>query len=94
MPFRWKKVKDITAAWMERTKGGGMVLVDDDQHVYLTTYNLALATLNCPTKSWWTKTTNPRVRVAQRVIMDPKEDGRFAELPASEVLPAASKEAQ
>ena len=37
VPCRWKKVKDITAAWMERTKGGGTVLVDDDQHMYLTT---------------------------------------------------------
>ena len=48
VPCRWKKVKEITAAWMERTKGGGKVLVDDDQHMYLTTYDLALAAPNCP----------------------------------------------
>ena len=71
-----------------------MVLVDDDQHVYLTTYDLALATPNCPTNYWWTKTRNPKVRVAQKVIMDPEEDGHFSELPASEVLPAASMETQ
>ena len=52
VPCRWKKVKEITAAWMERTKGGGKVLVDDDQHVYLTTYDLALAAPNCPTNYW------------------------------------------
>ena len=52
VPCRWKKVKEITAARMERTKGGGKVLVDDDQHVYLTTYDLALAAPNCPTIYW------------------------------------------
>ena len=94
VPCQWKKVNDITMAWMERTKGGGMVLVDDDQHVYLTTYDLALAAPNCPTNYWWTKTRNLNVRVAQKVIMDPEEDGHFSELPANEVLPAASMETQ
>ena len=94
VPCHWKKVRDVTAARMERPKRGGTVLVDDDQHVYLTTYDLALATPNCPTNYWWTKTRNPKVRVAQRVIMDPEEDRHFAELPAREVLPAASMETQ
>ena len=33
VPCRWKKVKDITAVWIERTKRAGTVLVDDDQHI-------------------------------------------------------------
>ena len=90
VPCHWKKVKDVTAAWMERTKRGGTVLVDNDQHVYLTTYDLALATPNCPTNYWWTETKNPRVRVVQRVLRDTGDDGQFTDLPVNEVLPAAS----
>ena len=45
----WRKVIDITAAWLERARRGGTVSVDDDQHMYLTTYDLALVVPNCPT---------------------------------------------
>ena len=71
-----------------------MVLVDDNQHMHLTTYDLALAAPNCPTNYWWTKTRDPKVRVAQRVDMAPDEEGSFLELPANKTLPAASTDAQ
>ena len=38
--------------------------IDDDQHMHLTTYDLAPAVPNCPTNYWWTKTGDPKVRVA------------------------------
>ena len=46
---RWKKVRDITAVRLEKARGGGLVLVDDDQHMHLTTYDLAPVVPNCPT---------------------------------------------
>ena len=85
-------MKDITAVRIERTKGAGMVLVDDDQHIYILTFDLAPAAPNCPTNYWWTETRDPKVRVAQKVITDSEEDRQFPELPADEVLPAASRE--
>ena len=63
VPCRWKRVRDITAVWLEKARGGGTVLVDDNQHMHLTTYDLALAVPNCPTNYWWTKTRDPKVRV-------------------------------
>merc|ERR1711867_276289 len=90
VPCQWKKVRDITAGQLERARGGGTVLVDDDQHIYLTTYDLALVAPNCPTNYWWTKARDPKARVAQRVVMNPDEEERFPELPASKILPAAS----
>ena len=90
MPCWWKKVRDITAVRLEKTRGGGLVLVDDNQHMHLTTYDLALAAPNCPTNYWWTKTRDSKDRVAQRVVMDPDEEGSFPELQASKILPTAS----
>ena len=49
---------------------------------------------NCPTNYWWTKARDPKARVAQRVVMNPNEEERFPELPASEILPAASTDTQ
>ena len=46
---RWKRVRDITAVHLESTQGGGLVLVDNDQHMHLTTYDLAPASPKCPT---------------------------------------------
>ena len=68
--------------------------MDDDQQIYITTFDLATAAPNCPTNYWWTETRNPKVRVAQKVITDPEEDRHFSELPAGEVMPAANLETQ
>ena len=76
-------MKDITTVRIEKTKGAGTVLVDDDQHIYITTFDLATAAPNCPTNYSWTETRNPKVRVAQKVITDPEVDRHFSELPAS-----------
>ena len=46
----WRKVGDITAVRLERARGGGRVLVDNDHHIYLMTCDLALAVPNCPSK--------------------------------------------
>ena len=35
VPCQWKKVRDIIAVRIERTKGAGTMLVDDDQHIYI-----------------------------------------------------------
>ena len=85
-------MRDITAVRIERTKGAGTVLVDDNQHIYIPTFDLATTAPNCPTNYWWTETRNPKIRVAQKVIMDSEEDRHFPELPADKVLPAASME--
>ena len=83
-------MRGINAVRIERTKGAGTVLVDDDQNIYIPTFDLATAAPNCPTNYWWTETRNPKIRVAQKVITDSEEDRHFPELPADEVLPAAS----
>ena len=49
VPCRWRRVRDITAVRIERTKGAGTVLVDDNQHIYIPTFDLAPAAPNCPT---------------------------------------------
>ena len=92
MPCQWKKVRDITAVRIERTPGAETVLVDDDQHIYIPTFDLAPAAPNCPTNYWWTKTRDPKIRVAQKVITDSEDDRQFPELPADKVLPTASTE--
>ena len=94
VPCRWKRVKEITAVWIERTKGVGTVLVDNDQHIYIPTFDLATAALNCPANYWWTETRNPKIRVAQKVIMDSEEDRHLPELPAGKVMPVTSMETQ
>ena len=71
VPCRWKKVRDITAVLLEKTRGGGSVLVDDNQHMHLTSWSLAPAVPNCPTNYWWTKTGDPKVRVARKVATTP-----------------------
>ena len=85
MPCRWKRVRDITTVRIERTKGAGTVLVDEDQHIYIPIFNRAPAAPNCPTNYWWTETKDPRVRVAQKVVMDSENDEQFPELPVDEV---------
>ena len=57
--------------------------IDDDQHMHLTTYNLAPVAPTCPTNYWWTKMRDTKVRVARRVTMAPDKEGSFQELPAS-----------
>ena len=52
VPCWWKRARDITAVRLERTRGGGSVLVDNNQDVHLTTYDLAPAAPNCPTNYW------------------------------------------
>ena len=42
----------------------------------------------------WTKARDPKARVAQRVIMNPDDEECFPELPASEILHAASTDTQ
>ena len=64
VPCQWRRMRDITTVRIERTKGAGMVLVDNDQHIYIPTFNLATTALNCPTNYWWTETRNPKIRVA------------------------------
>ena len=86
----WRKVIDITAARLERARGGGTVLVDDDQHMYLMTYDLALVVPNCPTSYWRTKARDPKVRVAQRAVLNLDEEERSLELSANEIPPAVS----
>ena len=68
------------------------MLVDNDQHIYIPIFDQAPIAPNCPTNYWWTKTKDPRVRVAQKVVTDLNDDGQFTELPADKVLPTASKE--
>ena len=75
-------------------RGQRTVLVDDNQHMYLMAYDVALVVPNCPTNYWWTKARDPKARVAQRVVMNPDEEERFPELPASEIPPAASMDTQ
>ena len=89
VPCQWRKVRDITVARTERSSGAETVLVDNDQHIYIPTFDLATAAPNCPTNYWWTETRNPKIRVAQKVITDSEEDRHFPKLPAHEVLPAA-----
>ena len=94
VPCQWKKVRDITAVRTERSPGAETVLVDDDQHIYIPIFDRAPAAPNCPTSYWWTETRDPKIRVAQKVVMDSEVDRQFPELPADEVLPAASMEPQ
>ena len=49
VPCHWKRVRDITAVRLERPQVGGSVLVDDNQHMHLTTYDPAPTVPNCPT---------------------------------------------
>ena len=92
MPCQWKKVRDITAVRTERSPGAETVLVDDNQHIYIPIFDQAPAAPNCPTNYWWTKTKDPRIRVARKVVTDLSDEGQFPELPADEVLPTASME--
>ena len=70
------------------------MLVDDNQRIYIPTFDLAPAAPNCPTNYWWMETRDPKVRVAQKVTTSSGEDRQFPKLPADKILPAASTEPQ
>merc|ERR1712120_17133 len=89
-PCQWKKVRDITAARVEKFSGVEIGLVDDDQHLYFPIFDRAFTTPNCPTSYWWTETENSRVRVVRGVSKDLDKEEQFEELTEKEVLPAAS----
>ena len=90
VPYQWKKVRDITATWTETSSGAEAVLVNNDQQVYIPTFDHAPAAPNCPTNYWWMETKEPKVRVARQVGTNPDNDRQFPELPADEAVPAAS----
>ena len=49
---------------------------------------------NCPTSYWRTKARDPKVRVAQRAVLNLNEEELSLEPPASEIPPAASTDTQ
>ena len=74
MPCQWQRVRDIIAARTEKPSRTGAELVDDNQRVYFSIFDLAPAAPNCPTNYWWTETKDPRVRVARKVVEDAEHD--------------------
>ena len=94
MPCKWKKVRDITAARVEKFSGMEIGLVDDDQHLYFPIFDRALTAPNCPDNYWWTETEDARVRVARKVHTESEGKESFEELTEEEALPATSTDPQ
>ena len=88
--YQWKKVRDITAARVEKFLGVEIGLVDDDQHLYFPIFDRAFTAPNCPTGYWWTETEDVRVRVVREVHNKSEGKESFKELTEEEVLPATS----
>ena len=94
VPCRWKKVRDITAARVEKFSGMEIELVDEDQHLYFPIFDRALTAPNCPDNYWWTETEDARVRVVREVHTEQKGKESFKELTEEGALPATSTDPQ